>query len=452
MPLSTSRVFAVAPLPLGWHVKFRADMRQAWSVYLGDSLTAQWPDERLQAAFDANKEHLMLAWTGNSVMRGPLAMPGFRFREAAYVTHALDALGLHLEAQHVLRPYLTRLKGDGRFDDGTGEPAANGQALWSLWQHYHLTGDDEFARQMAPVMHAGAAWILKRRRAGRLPAAPEPGECATWDDLWSAAGLRAAAEMVRAGGGDPAPYEQGFREYWAALERAWAAAPPRRLDGGRLDALVALAPLRLLPPDDARLAGTLEALRAAGFREGAFFDEARGAFDMAVAMRIAQCYVLQRSREAWPIVDWLLRQASGTWAWPEYIHPDTRDGAAGEGHPSLTTAAWLTLMRSLLLFEEGGRLVFTPALPPEWVRPGAVVAVHQAPTAFGRVDYTLAFGERCATLAVAGRWRVAPEEIELNLPVPATGLRAPGGRVEAAGADAVRVFAPATLGELRVEW
>jgi hypothetical protein len=149
--------------------------------------------------------------------------------------------------------------------------------------------------------------------------------------------------------------------------------------------------------------------------------------------------LLQRNPDAWKIINWVVHHASPTFTWAEGIHPITRGGAMGDGHHGWALADFLLIVRNLLLFEENDHLVLTPILPEEWTNEMNVIKVEDAPTYFGNVSFTIAFGQSTATLVVNGAWRDdALKYIEWNLPFTLVQAGADAGNVEIIG-NAVRI-------------
>ena len=212
---------------------------------------------------------------------------------------------------------------------------------------------------------------------------------------------------------------------------AMPASPYRRLDAGMIGNLVAMYPLRLFDAHDPRIVDTISALREIAWLEDAYFNHVgHSAFGTYLSLHVAQCLLYQRNRDAWKIIDWVLRHVSPTFTWAEGIHPITRRGAMGDGHHGWALADFLLIVRNLLLFEEKDHLVLTPIMPEEWTMEMNVIKVEDAPTYFGNVSFTIAFGERTATLVVDGNWRADTlRYIEWNLPFA---LREAGTEIGAA--------------------
>ena len=88
-------------------------------------------------------------------------------------------------------------------------------------------------------------------------------------------------------------------------------------------------------------------------------------------------------------------------------------------------AEYVTLLRNMLVREEGNGVVLMSALSPSWLKAGQVVGVSDAPTTFGTVAFTLATRGDGATLS----WRTNLRSgAKLSWPVPlgVTAVRAPG--------------------------
>jgi hypothetical protein len=221
------------------------------------------------------------------------------------------------------------------------------------------------------------AWLL--RLAGEGPAADEAEAAAgQLRDAITASLERAAARLGRP---------------------AMPASPDRALDAGMVGALVACAPLGLLPSDDPWVTGTLDIVRERFCLGDAFYDSvAHTGLIAALTLRIARCELESGDPRAWRRLRWFLDAATPTFTWPAAIHPRLGAGCTGDGHHGGAAAAFLSFVRQLLVREtpEGGVALAT-MFPPEWA--GQSVEVHDAPTHHGRVSYALRWhGDRPALL------------------------------------------------------
>ncbi len=428
-----------------------ANLRRAvtaqWRELMAQGMQIRVPDDRLQDAFEANKAYLLLLHDGDFITPGPYTYHEFWFRDAAYMLHALDQLGYHEQVAGVLKSFPLRLQKDGYFLAQEGEWDSNGQALWAWAQHTWLSGDlQPLADQYWPMLNA-AHWIDYKRQGTKNPGkrVAEHGLLPTgmsaehlgsndffyWDDFWGLAGLRAmeyaatvfdkkedAQKLAAAAQAFCADIDMSLARVADRTHAAWVPASPYRgADSAMVGNLVALYPLQLFAPDDSRITATLDELRRVAWQEDTFFHQVGHAgFGTYLALHVAGCYLHRRSTDAWPIIFWLLQHATPTYTWAEAISPQTHHGDMGDGHHGWAAADWISIVRNALLFEESKHLVITPALPLDWTHETLSLQVDKAATYFGEVGFTLAFGERTATLVLRANWREPPEYVEWNLP------------------------------------
>lgn len=428
-------------------VGVKRELHSRWHEVLSNGMTIRVPDQRIQEAFDANKAYLLILHDGDSITPGPLTYHDFWFRDAAFMLNALNQLGYHEQVNRVLKTYPRRMLKDGYYLSQEGEWDSNGQALWSLEQHARLSGDLELLADQYWQMLNGAHWIDAKRQvtkaAGRtsplyglMPAGMSaehlgPNDYYFWDDYWGLAGLRSAeyAARIFAKTKDQTKLHAAFEAFEKDLQNSlskvsarsgaqWIPASPHRgSDSAMVANVIAAYPLQLLAPDDLRILATLEEIKRVAWMEDTFFHHiGHSGFGTYLSLHIAGCYLFQRKADAWPIIQWLLRHASPTYTWAEAIHPLTGAGAMGDGHHGWAAADWISIVRNALLFEEGNHLVLTPSLPEDWTFESLSLQVEKAATYFGEVGYTLAFGNRAATLVVKANWREPPEYLEWNLP------------------------------------
>lgn len=451
--LPMTRARAINPQAAHWIQpdalpQLKREFSTQWQKLLAQGMTIRVPDDATQNAFDANKAFLLLFHDGDSITPGPFLYHEFWFRDAAYLLNALSQLGYHAQVKQVLQKYPRHLRKDGYMLAQDGEWDANGQALWTLEQHTRLSGDWELLHDQYWDILNAAHWIdaARQKTKQQNARAPEHGllpagmsaehlgqnDFYFWDDWWGLAGLRTtcyAAKIFNSPADEKKlqfAFDAFLQDLNAALERAarnnnalWMPASPYRgADSAMISNLVASYPLQLVAPTDARVTATIDELKRVAFVEGAFFHHVgHGGFGTYLALHLAGAEIFQRNPNAWHAMRFLLKHASSTWTWAEAIHPNTRRGGHGDGHHGWMAADLISFIRNALLFEEGDHLVLTPALPDEWIFETASIQVKRAATFFGEVDFTLAFGERNATLVLNGKWREPPAYIEWNLPM-----------------------------------
>lgn len=451
-------------------VTLRREATTRWRELMQRGMQIRVPDDELQNAFEANKAYLLLFHDGDSITPGPFLYHDFWFRDAAYMLNALDQLGYHQQANTVLARYFKRLQKDGYLLAQEGEWDSNGQALWTLVEHARLSGDYELLAQDYWNLLNAAHWIdatRQKTKSGRdhppeyglLPAGLSaehlgPNDYFYWDDFWSLAGLRAAvyAAKIFDNADDTKKLQAGYDAMRADVNASIAAtaartgalwipaSPYRNADSAMVANLAALYPLRLFAPDDPCLLATQNELKRIAWMEDALFHHVGHAgFGTYLSLHVAGCYLYQRNPEAWKTIRWLLKHATPTHTWAEAIHPRTRRGGMGDGHHGWAAAEFVSSVRNALLFEEDEHLVLTPALPDDWVVETFSIRVENAATYFGKVGYTIAFGDHTATLVLKPEWRQPPTFVEWDLPFAIKTAGGDGGSVDLIDEHRLRV-------------
>ena len=87
------------------------------------------------------------------------------------------------------------------------------------------------------------------------------------------------------------------------------------------------------------------------------------------------------------ILGWTLTHQTlpGTFAWAEQVNPGTGGFSGGDMPHAWAAASYITLIREMLVLRDGDRLELLAGVPGSWLEQGKVVAVRDAPTAFGRL-------------------------------------------------------------------
>ena len=391
------------------------DVARGWQAHLRRGLRVELPDPRLQAAVEANRADLLLFHTGDNVSPAPWARAETSVLEAASMVVTLDRFGFASEAAQVLRARPWRAPGSdsGRLRNWE----AHAGALWAIAEHHRLTGDTALLGELIPAVREGARVLLGHHVVANLPYE---------DGFWFVRALVDAAWLLRLAGDGPVAEEaetaagQLRDTITASLDQvasrlgrvAMPAAPNRGFDADMIGALVACAPLGLLPPDDPWVTGTLDVLAERFCLKDAFYDGvARTGLIPTLTLRIARCELESGDPKAWRRLRWLLDAATPTFTWPEAIHPRLGGGCLGDGHHGGSVAAFLGFVRQVLVRETpAGGVALATIFPPEWA--GQPLEVHDAPTHYGRVSYALRWhGDRPALL-----WQCERPGVTLTVP------------------------------------
>jgi hypothetical protein len=436
--------------------------RAMWRGKVEQGMCIDVPNPKVNRAFALHKTYLNLMDDGSYITPGPSLYHHYWFRDSAYLITALNRLGFADQARDKLLSYPSRQKKDGFFLSQDGEWDSNGQAIWTLVEHYRNTGDRDFLNRMLPAIVRGAKWFAKKTEEtkavpsphyGLLPAGMSaehfgPNDFFYWDDLWGLAGLRDAAWAARELGADSEAEQIDAirRDLEDSLnaslktveerlgERLLPAGPHRRMDSGAIGGMCAVYPLSLYSPDDPLIENTVRFLRERCFFDRGFFqDMTHAGINAYLTFHVAQTYVLAKDQEAWELIDYLMSLASSTFIWPEAIHPSTGGGSMGDGMHGWATADFLLLIRNTLLHEQGNRLLIAPCIPESWTDWGRHVTVTNAPTHFGSVTFSIEGRMDALSLTIDPQWRKSPEKIEWVLPFEAKNVQSEGGQAETHG-------------------
>lgn len=417
-----------------------------WRAQTDRGLRLVLPDERLQAAVDANRRFLLLSHDGADITPGPRTYHRFWFRDAAYLLGALDRYGFHAEAGEVLASYPGRQHADGFFFSQRLEWDANGAALWAMAHHHDLIRDDDLLEALVPSVARGVEWIEKKRRSrrrrgdpalhGLLPAGISaehlgPHDFFYWDDFWAIAGLRDGARLLRAAGEDRGAdqAEQFLASMTADVRASMAltaerlgtlavpAGPRRRIDPGVIGSLVAVWPLDILPADDPAMAATLAVIQDRFCIDDAFFQGiSHTGLGTYLTLHVAFAELLAGDRRALDRLDWYVANATSTWTWPEAIHPRVPGGCMGDGHHGWAAADFLSFVRTMLVRETDEGIALASMIPERWYGQG--IEVHDAPTRFG----TLSFAVRWHGTRPALLWELEPHDPSVAVVLTCPGL------------------------------
>ena len=308
-------------------------------------------------------------------------------------------------------------------------------------------GNREFLHQIYPALARGARWIeRKRRQTSRAPSAHHgllpaglsaehlgPPDFYFWDNFWGVEGLRGARLAARIVGNtaDEEWFRRHSQAYWQDIEQSLKgsgtedglavlpASPYRRLDSSAIGSLCAVCPLKLIQASDPRVVNTLDRLQeCCSIGDGFFQQNFHSGLNCYLSAHMAQCYLAAGNPRALKIIRSLLEHATGTYTWPEALHPHTQGECMGEGHHGWAAAEWILLLRNLLLFEQGENLCLTRLFQAENLRPGSRLAVASAPSYFGPVSVDIRAGKKEIRLTLKAQFVLKrPRFIIGSLPV-----------------------------------
>jgi hypothetical protein len=105
----------------------------------------------------------------------------------------------------------------------------------------------------------------------------------------------------------------------------------------------------------------------------------------------------------------------------------------------------------MLVREQGNDLHLLSVVSPAWLKPGDVIAVKQAPTEFGEVNYELRTNPGGALLTLSNRLTTQPQRVVVHLPVGKNVTRVSAGGKGLKVQDSAVVI-PAETREVTIRW
>ena len=431
--------------------------RAYWEWQLASAMQVEIPDPLLANVIRASQVHCLLAarseaegervaaWI-SSDRYGPLES------EAHAVIRGMDEFGHRDYARRSLEFFIKRYNPSGYLTTGY-TMMGTGWHLWTLAEHYRLTGDDTWLRQNAPEVARVCRWIAAQRQktAGHeaqgtdlpLSGLVPPGVVADWAmyanrfymDGNYCVGLREAARALEeVGQPDAKALEDDAEGLRQALVRGvrWnqSHSPVRtRQDGmsapfcaGILECLGTGA--EFYPSEDGARAwaGDVEIgphnLVAMGLLDpnapqvGWMMDDLEDNWCLATGM----CdYPGDKNHADWfsrggfPKVQPYYGRMTDVYALRDEVKPYIRSyfnaipsllslenlsfwehfHNTGGWNKTHETGGFLHQTRTMFVMERGKKLWLAPFVTNQWLQDGLVVHVHHAPTQFGDVSYRI---------------------------------------------------------------
>jgi len=407
--------------------------RSAWAGRLG-GFDVSLPDPAAQEALYGSLHNVLAGVWGGEAHISPVSYPMRWLRDGVYLVDALVKAGL---------PEIARTTVEGFMEEpwagGAGPEAdAPGELLWAMGEYYRYTGDRAFLSKARRAIEQAVADIEAMRRletgpyvVGGVPVAwPAEGGLLrgrmdydiqpVWVNAWAIRGLFEAATLARSLGREEeskrirAEAERLLRVFTkrVVVPRVELSSRPENFS----EALRA-AGYELSREEDASsafanprdLSCLLWPCRAAGvdirpwarayfqrvkMRQGAFFmDPNWRYFDLAQAHNYLWAGLPEL---AWMTLDSYLARPDAPSGWAEIGASDIDrarwDALVTTEPPEVVlphgwvSAEMFLLLRDMLFFEDGERLVLLSGLRPEWRAEGKTVEVASAPTPWGKLS------------------------------------------------------------------
>ncbi|MCX6903088.1 MAG: hypothetical protein NTW03_06340 [Verrucomicrobia bacterium] len=367
----------------------------------------------------------------------------------------MEEAGLWDAARLGIEVYLKFQKPDGRFESQRQQLDANGQALWTLWQYWKITGDRAWLAKAYPQMRRAVEWMKTARRqappdspfAGVLPNAVADGEF-LWDgkyhivgyDFWNLRGLLCTADAARALGQDAEAddFQREARAYRQAIDAAWKRTglphfpPSWEKAGTPWGNTETLWPTELFARDDPRVTATLADVRerhGGGFVEGTIrWTGQPNVIHPYLSSYTTMASLLRGEHEKFAEeFYWYLLHSSASHAFPEGVYFKRRY-AWSETIPHVLGAAnFAFMLRHALIHERGDELRLLMGAPDWWLAEGQEIRVENAPTHFGPMGLRVRGTTKGVEVSLDPPRRQKPRRIVLELPRSRPALTVPNG-------------------------
>jgi hypothetical protein len=470
---------AIAAIDRSGYDEAEARTRSTWTQILASGMRISLPEAKPVELFDASLVYDLIAidQIGSDTIQtvNKLHYHAFYLRDSADIVHMYDLTGYSDIAAKVLAFYAKSQRADGNFLSQEQQYDGWGEALWAYGQHYRITRDRAFAEEVLPKIDRAVDWLVAARARDPLRIMPAsdvqdnemiPGHLTGYNFL-ALSGLRVCIEMARQTGhrelsakwrGEYESFRKAFLSVLDRVARSNGGVIPPALDGrkGGYDwgNLLSIVPEPTLAPDDPRVAATLRATRAK-YQEGIMtYADGRYLHHYLTIKNTLTEVVRGDQHEAIDEFYALLLHTSAAQAGFEFaIRPwGDRNFADNLAPHGWFAAEYRTLLRNMLVREEGVRLHLMSVLSPEWLGAGKTVSIRGAPTSFGTLSFTLEQPTAAeAVLHLQTQFRAAPEQIVVHLPwFMSLGSASVDGRPIAAAHGAL--WLPADAKELRLHW
>ena len=457
----------------------KAQVTEFWHKVLAEGMQISLPEQKPVDTFYTNLIYDLIArdHIGPDYIQtvNKLHYHSFYLRDGADIVHSYDVTGYPQIAKQDLEFFAKSQKADGNFLSQEQQYDGWGEAVWGYSQHYRITHDKAFAEWALPQIARAVEWLKKARASDALHIMPAsdvrdneyvPGHLTGYNFL-ALSGLKLAIEMASETGhsdlakswqGEYDDYKQAFFKVLNERTKAGNGYIPPALDGqkGGYDwgNMLAVVPEPMLDPHDPVVTATLKATQGK-YAEG-IMTYANGEFlHHYLTIKNTMTEVIRGDQEqAVRELYALLVHTSSTHAGFEFaILPwgdrNFEDNLAPHGW---FAAEYRTLLRMMMVREEGDRLHLLSVISPEWMGKGKTIGVSQAPTNFGTVGFTFEqTGDDQGMIHLDAHFVHAPAKIVIHEPWFVEGETA---TVDGVGYQEMNgaIEVPASAREIHLNW
>jgi len=430
-----------------------------WQNLTGRGIQIHTPEKKVDDIFEASVAALLMLTDKDKIMPGPFTYHQFWFRDAAYMLNALDKAGFSDYSGEIINSFRNYQDKDGCFRSQKGEWDSNGQALWTIYQHYLYSGDTDLMDRSFEVCFKAVKWIERNRKNnsfnGLLPSGLSAEHLGLsdyyyWDNFWSLAGIDSFIKMCETlKKENEKNFALGlFNEYCQTVNtlikekcielslNIITAGPARNTDCGMIGSVCAVYPL-LLPVDQNAALRTLDYIAENYFVDGLFFQNfIHSGQNIYLTIQIAHAYLLLGKREMFlNIMQKVTEAASPAHNYPEAIHPHTKGGVMGDGHHGWAAAEYVLAVRDAFIYDiqKDNKLsvTFFSGIPPEWFSEDNDFFIKNAATITGNISASVKISGQSIHIMIEPDFMInAEQNWNLILPVKCKQVKSSGQILE----------------------
>ncbi|MGE5680711.1 MAG: hypothetical protein ACM34K_07510, partial [Bacillota bacterium] len=413
-----------------------------WDSLFSKGIDINVSEEKVNNTFKANLVYDLIARNkeGNDYIQkvNEFQYDAFWLRDASSILRMYDISGYHDIARQVLDFFPGWQQPDGNFVSQGGQYDAWGQVMWAYGQHYLLTGDKSYTAKIYPSIKRAVEWLVNIRKTDSLNLIPvtTPGDNeditghVTGHNFIALAGLKNVIVLAEAAGNsnDIKNFRNLYDDYYKTftghlknvVSKTGGYIPPGMDKPGGQDwgNMQSLYPEIILDPFDPMVSATIMATRNK-YQEGIMTYGDGRYLHHYITMFNTQSELIRNEREM-AIEEFYseLMHTGSTHTGFEYaIWPwSTRDFGMNLTPHGWFSAEFRTLLRNMMVREEGNALHLLSAISPEWAKDGSRIIVRRAPTNFGTVNFEIQFSKGSAALTLSNEFRIRPKAVVLHLP------------------------------------
>ena len=424
-------------------IRKREEVETFWKQTLSSSMQIQVPEPRINEAWRAWMIYNFLNVDKINGKYEPhdgacFYEPIFGYSAALYC-RVLDLWGCHKEAETYLKSLQSFISPDGLFMLNNGL-ADTGALLWAMSEHYRLTGDGHWLRNNASDMLKMCDWVMAKRKEvvsappkeshlyGLIKFRPYCDDVvptyAYYTDTYLAVGMAGAGDVLS---------QIGMTEQSKTIAQE-AAAYRKDVINSMHKAALDRDGMKMLPmyPENHKLlkdngytGRDYYSLVSSMVLESDFFQpddepakwivhllENKGGLQLGMCAfkwpHVPAEWKWYGIDHAYTYGYWMhaLRRGEvkkvllgfyGSMAYgmsrETYAAVEVTQIRTGENCPTLphlySNTQLLSLLRNMLIYEQGEDLLLCPATPRPWLAAGQKIEVRDAPTKFGKMDFAV---------------------------------------------------------------